>query len=153
MEVVTEKNTRICSACLRDLPLREFRFRNRARGTRHSACRECRVQRDRWARTKHRKRLTKRELTALRRACSTELLANLVDSLICRLGGVENLVSMWLGLITEGQSTATRIKALETLLHTMGVADSAEFGEEVFELANSPQEMALHWQCPFGKRA
>lgn len=123
MSTDTSTATRICSGCFRDLPLAEFRIRNRAKGTRHSACRECRTGRDRWTRGRHRRSLTRRELTELRRARSAELLLNLVDSVIHRLGGTERFVTQWLGLVAEGQPTLTRIKALETLMHALTVAD------------------------------
>ena len=39
-------DTKKCSKCGKELPLSEFRFRNKAQGKLHSQCKECEKQRD-----------------------------------------------------------------------------------------------------------
>ncbi len=39
--------TKICSKCKRELPLEDFRWRNKAKGIKHSQCKECESKRER----------------------------------------------------------------------------------------------------------
>ena len=41
-----EEKTKICSKCKKELPFSMFRWRNQAKGTKHSQCKECEKERD-----------------------------------------------------------------------------------------------------------
>ncbi len=41
-----EEKTKICSKCKKELSFSMFRWRNQAKGTKHSQCKECEKERD-----------------------------------------------------------------------------------------------------------
>ena len=40
-EMIKVQETKICTKCKRELPIENFRWRNKAEGRKHSQCKEC----------------------------------------------------------------------------------------------------------------
>ena len=95
----TPQPTKMCSNCCRRLPLTDFRFRNKAAGTRMCQCSQCHTDRQREREQIKRARKAGWDIhkTASQIATSKSLTRSLwlLDQLVDAMGGPQNLLDRW----------------------------------------------------------
>ncbi|MCH7728702.1 MAG: hypothetical protein IH991_19790 [Planctomycetes bacterium] len=123
---------RICLGCRRTLAIVEFRYRNKAQGTRHRRCRDCSREDVQKKRETKKKRAVRKGLHDLRRKESLETVRNLLESLIHKVGGVEALLTLWWQLMTdEDLPISYRIAAAKTTMHLLVMVDAESYLSEL----------------------
>ena len=118
--------TKMCTDCCRLLPLTDFRFRNRAAGTRMCQCNRCHVERNREREQIKRARKAGWDIhkTASQIAKSRNLTRSLwlLDQLVDAMGGPQNLVDRWreeCWKLTRQKRSSTRLSRMYEMLIAM----------------------------------
>jgi len=118
--------TKMCSDCCRMLPLTDFRFRNRAAGTRMCQCNRCHTQRNREREQIKRAKKAGWDIhkTASQIATSKNLTRSLwlLDQLVDAMGGPQKLVDRWreeCWKLTRQKRSSTRLSRMYEMLIAM----------------------------------
>jgi len=118
--------TKMCTDCCRLLPLTDFRFRNRAAGTRMCQCNRCHTQRNREREQIKRAKKAGWDIhkTASQIATSKNLTRSLwlLDQLVDAMGGPQKLVDRWrqeCWKLTRQKRSSTRLSRMYEMLIAM----------------------------------
>ena len=121
--------TRICTQCEQHLPIERFRRRFKDRPERHPACNDCRQDKRQGQRADQRRRALQTDMRLIRKTRSPARIQSIVDAMVVRFGGVNQLVDQWLHLIETAPQESYRLKALTTLVHMLTVLDASRLEE------------------------
>ena len=95
--------TKLCSSCLQEQPLDQFRFRYRGTHIRANQCRLCHNQAEQLRRQRKRGWLTKRQfhqhLTSLKNQRTARGVEKIYLDLVRLCGGTEGILEMWINVI------------------------------------------------------
>ncbi len=95
--------TKLCSSCLQEQPLDQFRFRYRGTQIRANQCRLCHNQAEQLRRQRKRGWLTKRQfqqyLTSLKNQRTARGVEKVYLDLVRLCGGTEGILGMWMNVI------------------------------------------------------
>ena len=101
--------TKLCSSCLQEQPLDQFRFRYRGTHIRTNQCRLCHNQAEQLRRQRKRGWLTKRQfnqhLTSLKNQRTARGVEKVYLDLVRLCGGTEGILGMWIKTIEKDLKT------------------------------------------------
>jgi hypothetical protein len=129
----TLRTHKLCRHCWARRPVGEFRYLDRGSGRLHPECRGCRRRNDVQKREAGRRRSFQDGMRRIRRAASTAQLANLVAGLADECGGIEAVVTRFLGLL-DSASDLERLKGTRTLLTLACLVEQERIAERLAEL-------------------
>ncbi len=117
------EQTRCCGDCCRYLPITEFRFRNKAAGTRMHQCRACHAFRERARQERIRTSRVGKQIqhsaTRIARCESLNGVLNLLTDLVEQMGGPKKFVENWRAeclRLSEKRRSSTRLARMYEML-------------------------------------
>jgi hypothetical protein len=127
-QAVASTDTRICSRCVQELPLTEFRFRSRVTGERMYQCRSCHADLARMRRQSQKCRddgwLLQKTASQVARSHNIDRSLSLLEHLVSEVGGPRKLIQLWRAeclKLTDQRRSSTRLARMYEMLVVLAV--------------------------------
>ena len=111
---------KFCRYCERVLPITDFRFQNKSKGTRHPDCRDCRREKSRTKSVREERRTVRGGIHKFRRLRSLEAIQRFMDLLAYKVGGHERLAEIWAEMMTSKELPISYRMTFVTAIIHMG---------------------------------